>query len=179
MTTRKVNRKKTALPKATGFNQVVSLDLKFHGDSTYILWAVDEATKLIRGEVIHDKTPETMMKALDDIWITGRGLGPGIPERGFFSDNGTEFLNEKFKSLLQAHGVGLRTTSTFSPQQNGVNERNHGTADILVTRIMMNDPTLTLQQAVNKAAWAKNTVITSPQGFSPFQLVYSRNPTIP
>ncbi len=68
----------------TGFNQVVSLDLKFHGDSTYILWAVDEATKLIRGEVIHDKTPETMMKALDDIWITGRGLGPGIPERGFF-----------------------------------------------------------------------------------------------
>jgi hypothetical protein len=80
MTTRTVNRKKTALPKATGFNQVVSLDLKFHGDSTYILWAVDEATKLIRGEVIHDKTPETMMKALDDIWITGRGLGPGIPE---------------------------------------------------------------------------------------------------
>jgi len=179
MTTRKVNRKKTALPKATGFNQVVSLDLKFHGDSTYILWAVDEATKLIRGEVIHDKTPETMMKALDDIWITGRGLGPGIPERGFFSDNGTEFLNDKFKSLLQAHGVGLRTTSTFSPQQNGVNERNHGTADILVKRIMMSDPTLTLQQAVNKAAWAKNTVITSPQGFSPFQLVYSRNPTIP
>jgi len=45
MTKRKVNRKKTALPKATGFNQVVSLDLKFHGDSTYILWAVDEATK--------------------------------------------------------------------------------------------------------------------------------------
>jgi len=179
MTTRKVNRKKTALPKATGFNQVVSLDLKFHGDSTYILWAVDEATKLIRGEVIHDKTPETMMKALDDIWITGRGLGPGIPERGFFSDNGTEFLNEKFKGLLQAHGVGLRTTSTFSPQQNGVNERNHGTADILVKRIMMDDPSLTLQQAVNKAAWAKNTVITSPQGFSPFQLVYSRNPTIP
>jgi transposase InsO family protein len=179
MTKRKVNRKKTALPKATGFNQVVSLDLKFHGDSTYVLWAVDEATKLIRGEVIHDKTPETMMKALDDIWITGRGLGPGMPERGFFTDNGTEFLNDKFKTLLQAHGIGLRTTSTFSPQQNGVNERNHGTADILVTRIMTSDPTLTLQQAVNKAAWAKNTIITSPQGFSPFQLVYSRNPTIP
>jgi len=141
--------------------------------------AVDEATKLIRGKVIHDKTPETMMKALDDIWITGRGLGPDIPERGFFSNNGTEFLNDKFKTLLQVHGVGLRTTSTFSSQQNGVNERNHGTADILVKRIMMSDPTLTLQQAVNKAAWAKNTVITSPQGFSPFQLVYSRNPTIP
>ena len=81
-----------------------------------------------------------MMKALDVIWITGRGLGPGLPKRGFFTDNGTEFLNEKFKSLLQANGIGLRTTSTFSPQQNGVNERNHGTADILVTRIMMNDP---------------------------------------
>ena len=113
MTTSKVNRKKTALPKATGFNQVVSLDLKFHRDSTYVLWAVDEATKLIRGEVIKDKTPDTMMKALDDIWITGRGLGSGLPERRIFTDNGTEFLNDKFKSLLQANGISLRTTSTL------------------------------------------------------------------
>jgi len=132
LTTRKVNKKKTALPKATAFNQVISLDLKFHVNSTYVLWACDEATKLLRGEVIQDKTPETMMKALDNIWINGRGMGPGLPERGFFTDNGTEFLNDKFKSLLQAASITLTTTSTYSPQQNGVNERNHGTADILV-----------------------------------------------
>jgi len=43
----------------------------------------------------------------------------------------------------------------------------------------MDSPDLSLQEAVDKAAWAKNTIITSPQGFSPFQLVYGRNPTIP
>jgi len=179
LTSRKVNKKKTSLPRATGFNQVVALDLKVHGDSTYVLWAVDEATRLIRGEVMKEKTPDAMMTALDNIWITGRGVGPGLPERHFMADNGTEFLNDKFKSLLTAAGIALKTTSTFSPQQNGTNERNHATADIMVRRFMLENPNIPLQLAVDKAAWAKNSIITSPQGFSPFQIVYGRNPTIP
>jgi hypothetical protein len=179
LTSRRANKKKTSLPKATYFNQAVSLDLKVHGDSTYVLWAVDEATRLIRGEVMHEKTPEAMMKALDNIWITGRGVGPGLPERYFLTDNGTEFLNETFKSMLQAAGISLKTTSTYSPQQNGTNERNHATADIIVRKYMMDNPEISLQDAVDRAAWAKNSIITSPQGFSPFQLVYGRNPTIP
>jgi len=43
MTTRIVNRKKTAMPKAMGFNQVVSIDLKFHEDSIYVC---GQSTKL-------------------------------------------------------------------------------------------------------------------------------------
>jgi len=43
----------------------------------------------------------------------------------------------------------------------------------------MDNPDISLQECVDKAAWAKNTIITSPQGFSPFQQVYGRNPTIP
>jgi hypothetical protein len=128
---------------------------------------------------MHETTPEALMKALDNIWITGQGVGPGLPERYFFADNGTEFLNDQFKSLLTAAGISLITTSTYSPQQNGVNERNHATADIMVKRFMLEDPNMSLQEAVDKASWAKNSIITSPQGFSPFQVVYGRNPTIP
>jgi len=57
---RKMNRKKTSLPRAMAFNQVVTLDLKVHGTSEYILWCVDDATRFIRGEVIRDKKPETI-----------------------------------------------------------------------------------------------------------------------
>ena len=52
---RKMNRKKTSLPRATGFNQVVTMDLKVHSASEYVLWCVDDATRLIRGEVVKDK----------------------------------------------------------------------------------------------------------------------------
>ena len=49
----------------------------------------------------------------------------------------------------------------------------------MVKRFMLEDPNMSLQEAVDKAAWAKNSIITSPQGFIPFQVVYDRNPTIP
>jgi len=114
MNSRKVNRKKTALPKATTFNKVVSIDLKVHNDSTYVLWCVDEATKLIRGRVIHDKTPEMIIKALKEIWINGGGIGPGMPARYFMSDNGREFCNSKFTELLQAYEISLQTTPAYS-----------------------------------------------------------------
>ena len=44
---RKMNKKRVGLPKATTFNEVVSIDLKIHGNSTYVLWCVEKTTKLI------------------------------------------------------------------------------------------------------------------------------------
>jgi hypothetical protein len=46
---RKSPRKKTSLPRSSSFNDVVTMDLKCFGDRTYILWMVDDATRLIRG----------------------------------------------------------------------------------------------------------------------------------
>ena len=37
---RRMNRKKTFLPRATGFNQVVTMDLKVHSTTEYVLWCV-------------------------------------------------------------------------------------------------------------------------------------------
>jgi hypothetical protein len=84
---RKMFKKKTSLPRSTGFNQVVTMDLKCHNDGKYILWLVDDATRLIRGQVINDKTPDTIIDALEKTWIIGRGMGPGLPEKYFFCDN--------------------------------------------------------------------------------------------
>ena len=44
---RKSSRKKTSLPRLSSFNKVVTMDLKCFGDRTYILWLVDDATRLI------------------------------------------------------------------------------------------------------------------------------------
>jgi transposase InsO family protein len=116
---RKMNRKKTSLPRATGFNQVVTMDLKVHSTTEYVLWCVDDATRFIRGEVVKDKKPETILEALERAWIIGRGAGPGLPEKYFFSDNGGEFVNETMTNFLQQAGIRLKTTGSFSPQQNG------------------------------------------------------------
>ena len=46
-------------------------------------------------------------------------------------------------------------------------------------KLRHDDPNMTLQDAVDKAAWAKNSLINNQRGFSPFQIIYGRNPTIP
>jgi len=176
---RKANRKKTSLPKSTAFNQVVTMDLKVHGDGTYILWMCDDATRLIKGQVIKNKEPETIIAAMDNLWITGYGMGPGMPERSFFTDNGGEFMNSKLLNLCQEQGISLKKTGSYSPQQNGLNERNHGVTDLMVEKILRDNPTWGMQEAVNKAAWSRNSIINAQRGFSPFQLVFGRNPTLP
>jgi len=174
-----MNRKKTSLLRATGFNQVVTLDLKVHGSSEYILWCVDDATRFIRGEVIKDKKPETILDSLERAWIIGRGAGLGLPKKYFFSDNGGEFVNETMINFLQQAGIELKTTGSFSPQQNGVNKRNHGSADIMITKYCAENPKMSLQEAVHRAAYARNCEISATRGFSAFQMIFGRNPGIP
>ena len=50
----------------------------------------DEFSKLIREQVINDKNRDAIIKAIENKWIVGGGVGPGHPKTGFFSDNGAE-----------------------------------------------------------------------------------------
>jgi len=179
MNRRKMGRKKTSLPRSTAFNQVVTMDLKCMQDGRFILWLVDDATRLMRGCVMKDKTPESVIDALEKTWVNGHGIGPGLPEKYFMCDNGGEFVNEKMMHMAQAAGISIKTTGSFSPAQNGMNERNHGVADLMVTKFQHENPKLSLQEAVDHAAWAKNSLINAERGFSPFQLVFGRNPSLP
>jgi hypothetical protein len=113
---RKMARKETSLPRATGFNQVITMDLKGLSDGRYFLWLVDDATRMIRGQVMADKNPDTVIDALERAWINGRGIGPGLPEKHFFCDNGREFINEKLLSMAQRAGITIEKTASYSPQ---------------------------------------------------------------
>ncbi len=104
---------------------------------------------------------------MEKIWINGYGMGPGMPEKYIFMDNGGEFLNEKMLNLCQEAGIKLKSTGLYSPQQNGVNERNHGVTDIMVEKYRREDPNLTLQDAINKAAFAKKLSHPLPDRLQP------------
>ena len=128
--------------------------------------------------MLANKRPETVIAAMHKLWINGEGAGPGIPEKYFYTDNGREFVNETMSDMLDALDIKLMTTAAYTPNQNGLNERNHGLADIVVTSLLEDNPKWTMQEAVNQAAFVRNSTINST-GFSPFQLVYGRNPKIP
>ena len=88
-------RPKVGLPVSNDFNEVVGLDLKVLDKEKghYILWIVDLFSKFIKGVYLKDKNPSTIIEGIISSWIIGDGGGPGHPKRGFWSDNGGEFLN--------------------------------------------------------------------------------------
>jgi len=49
-----------AIPRATDFNSIVTLDLKEMGKS-YILWIVDAFSRVLVGAIIKDKKAETIL----------------------------------------------------------------------------------------------------------------------
>ena len=173
-------RPKVGLPSTNDFNEVVGLDLKVLNKNTgeYILWMVDLFTKLIKGKYIRNKKPATIIEAIVDSWIVGSGMGPGHPSRGFWSDNGGEFLNNEMIDFAASCDINIKMTSAESPWQNGIVERHHCSADIVYEKVMLDDPKMSPQEAIDFAAFAKNSEVNRT-GFSPLQLMMGTNPGFP
>ena len=84
-----------AIPRATDFNSVVSFDLKCIKDK-YILWMICSFTKFVKGVVVKNKKPETIVKALHGTWC----MDLGFPTVRFWCDNGGEFRNMTMEEFL-------------------------------------------------------------------------------
>ena len=164
---------KVALPKVTDFNQVVTMDLKLFGDR-YVLWLVDSFTRFIQGYVIKNKQAETVVEAVQSVWC----LRFGYPSRGFWADNGNEFQNKDMSEYMSKLGLKIEFGPTYSPWSNGINERNHYSADIIVKKAQETDKTLSLQKAVDLASWTHNTNINL-HGYEPMRLVTGKSVNIP
>ena len=133
-------RPKAGLPKSKDVNEVISMDIKILKKSgkTEIgsLYFHDEFSKLIKGQVIDSKDKDTIIKAIENTWIVGDVAGPGHPSRGFFTDNGGEFLNQDLVDFASALDITIKMTAAGSPWMNGSCERNHATVDRILEKIL-------------------------------------------
>ena len=157
---------KVAIPTVTEFNQKVTVDLKKVGED-YILWIVDAFTRFLTGVVLKNKEAKTVLKAIVQNWCEKYGY----PADGFWADNGTEFQNKDTESLTSAVGIEIKFSPTYSSSSNGVDERNHYSADLTVRKVMDENSNMTLEEAISKAAWCHNTN-TTVKGYAPLQLLH-------
>ena len=118
---------KIALPIASSFNEIVTLDLKQFGDK-YVLWCICAFTRFIQGRLLKNKKAETIINAIEECW----NLTLGIPTIGYYADNGREFKNIKMDELVSKLGISISYGPAYSPWSNGINERNHASCDITV-----------------------------------------------
>ena len=94
------------------------------------------------------------------------------------SDRGGEFTNKELTELAEYLNVKQTATAAASPNQNGMNERNHAVVDRMMTKMMDADKLMKPEVALCWSLNAKNS-LQNYQGFSPFQLVFGYSPRLP
>ena len=98
--------------------------------------------------------------------------------RAILSDQGPEFESLLFKHLCERLGLKKVRTSTYHPQTNGTAERLHRFIKYTLRAVCDEQPRV-WAQLLPHVAFAYNTTPVSGIGFSPFEIVFGRPPTLP
>jgi hypothetical protein len=159
------------LPLAHHFNECVQLDLKFF-DKKILLHMIDHATRLSSCAILKSKTAEEVLNGIMRFWISLYGS----PQK-LLSDNGGEFSNYIIREMAEKFNITIKTTAAESPWSNGVTERHNATIAEMITKTMA-ETGCSFPIAVAWGINAKNS-LQNVNGYSPYQLVYGRNPNFP
>ena len=152
-------------PLATRFNETGAMDLHELGHNLWYFHLIDEFTRLSAASVIRSKDPFITMKNLISHWVRIYGL----PEK--------LYSNSELQDMAENLNITVKTAPADSPFSNGLLERHNA----VLTETLLNvrdEYKLDWETLLGCAINAENN-LQSVRGFSPFQLVFGRNPNPP
>ena len=91
------------------------------------------------------------------------------------SDNGSEFVNQVTRKLVQLYGIQHRTVSAYTPRANGQVERSNQTL-LGVIRKMIEGCESNWATFIPFAQIAINSKISTVHGSTPFAVLFNRLP---
>lgn len=137
----------------------------------WILVAIDHTTRFVETAALPDATAECVARFLLHHII----LRHGAPQV-LITDRGHSFLAQTVEALLQACKVDHRTTSPYHPQTNGLTERFNHTLTKMISMYINSDHS-NWDTILPFVTFAYNTAVQTTTGFSPFYLLYGRDPS--
>jgi hypothetical protein len=135
----------------------------------YIVLAIDFFTKWIEAEAIEEADAQTVVKFIHSKIVCQHG----VPEQ-ITSDRGTEFLNELVQEFERTYRIKHIKTTAYHPQGNGLTERANQTVKNTIAKITKTYDAW--DHYLDSALFAVRTIRQNSTTFSPFELVYGRNP---
>ena len=163
--------------KSSGPMDIVGIDFlkvdKCSGGYEYILVITDHFARYTQIYVTKKKSARTAASKLYSNFI----LNFGSPER-ILHDQGPEFKNELFRNLNKTFGISKLHTTPYYPMTNGLVEQMNSTL-IQMLRTLTERNKQNWKDKLNKLTYAYNCTRHSVTGFSPFYLMFGRNPRLP
>lgn len=139
----------------------------------WVIVAVDHLTRYAETAALPAATARDVASFLLRHFI----LRHGAP-RELLSDRGKVFLSEVIEALLTACRTVHRTTTAYHPQCNGLTERFNRTLGDMLAMYVASDHS-DWDVLLPFVTYAYNTATQSTTGFSPFFLLYGREPSCP
>ena len=134
-----------------------------------LLTVKDTFTRWLEAFPTRDMTASTVVKILAEQVFSRYGLCARI-----HSDNGRQFVSELYHKLMSKFGIQVSQTPPYNPQSNPV-ERAHRDLEASLTALCKNK-TSKWPEYLPQALFAQRIAICRSTGFSPFELMFGRNP---
>lgn len=147
----------TSLPEINGYR--------------YVIVAIDYFTKWSEVKALKDKTAVTVAQFLYKLICAHSCFQIQI------NDQGREFVNSVSDSLHRLTGVKQRITSAYHPQANGLVERMNRTIKTSLLKVI--SEATDWPAAINGVLFAHRTTKHASTGFSPFYMLFNREPILP
>ena len=93
----------------------------------YLFNGIDMSSRFIYSEAMKNKTDAEVLKAFKKIYTKSK-------IRAVRSDNGSEFINDKFKTFLKDNNIKQILGEPNKPQSNGMIERSNATIKELIQK---------------------------------------------
>jgi transposase InsO family protein len=135
-----------------------------------VIVCTDYATRYAIVKAVGKATAE----AVADFLIQEVYLKFGSPKT-IVSDRGTHFMSYLAKELYKFFGTKHTPTTAYNPQCNGLTERLNRTLANSVAKCIDEKP-LAWDQAIPFVVFAYNTTPQESTGYSPYLLVFGREP---
>jgi hypothetical protein len=146
---------------------------KTKSGNRYLLIISDRFSKLTRAVPLAEINAVDVAVAFFNDWMSVYGV-PLI----LLSDNGPQFASRLFQAACATMGVRQVFTSTYHPQTNGQVERFNRTVLEKLTHYVAAEQD-DWDTSVRSIVYGYNCQVHASTGFSPFELVLSRPPTVP
>ena len=177
-------KKPTVQPKEELFDistscpfELISIDFmhleQSVGGQEYVMVVVDHFTRYAVCYATKNKSGKTAANNMFNDFV----LRYGWPAR-IMHDQGGEFENELFSQLETLSGVKKSRTTPYHPQSNGKCERMNRTL-LGLLRTLPEKFKSRWSRHLQKVTHAYNSTMHSATGFSPFYLLFGREPQLP
>ena len=99
----------------------------------YTMNIIDLFSRYTQANFIQSKCKDVFVSKIIELWFPIFGN----PDMSLM-DNGGKFENDTMRELGNLFGINMKHTAGYSPWSNSVNEYNHATVDLVLTKMVEN-----------------------------------------